>query len=343
MNIIKRDKTSKIYTILTTFDSDTRKWMKYMKTIETLFKNVWLPDFSCYDNIRYLKMNRESFKYMDFDNYLKVVNSQNEYKQLQRYNDSLNYSFKRIGFRLSDHNPLVYNGIFTWNVLHHYNYNGSNDYIDSNVVRYFNAKVFTEKARYSLIATQLKLLIHKYDYKCYALQECEYSIYNAIVKSLDTRNYVCRFIPHRISYNINGVYMESFGCALIIKDSSNFGETFVNPIKSKKVPYENGYKYLVRLQNNVMYSSIHIPKCGRNNDYKAWYRYGKEDFKFILSKMRNANFGYIIGDLNMSVNTLNKFTSNFPEYNFNILANMGPDYIIKVSHSRKRSLLMIKG
>ena len=342
--IIKRDKFSKIHTILTTFDSDTRKWEEYIKIVEILFKYICLPDFSCYDNGRYLKMNRNSYTYNDFDRYLKFVNTHNTYNELQKYDrleNSLSYSFKKIGFRLSDHNPLMYNDIFTWNVLHHYNYNGSNDYIDSNVVRHFNAKVFTEKARYSLIATQLKLLIDKYNYKCYALQECEYSIYMKVVKSLDQKKYICRFIPHRISYNRNGICIESFGCALIIRDTSNIGETYVNPIISKKVPYEKGYKYIIRIQNKVMYSSIHFPKCGNSINFKNWVRYGYADFKFILSKMQYADVGYIIGDLNMNPKTLNKLTSNFSQYRFNILAHIGPDYIIKVTHMKRHKYITL--
>ena len=111
-----------VHQIMTTVDTDTTKWKKYMKTIELMFKQRSLPDFSSYDEIRYLKMNRNTYKYDEFEMYV----------------NSVNYSFKLNSFELSDHQPIHRHGIFSWNVLHHYSYNGSNHYIDTNVVRHLN-------------------------------------------------------------------------------------------------------------------------------------------------------------------------------------------------------------
>ena len=68
-------------------------------------------------------------------------------------------------------------------------------------------------------------------------------------------------------------------------------------------------------------------------DLNAWKYYGYEDFKFILSKMKNMNEGYLVGDFNMPFRILNEFLSSFKDYNFEILAQNGVDYIIRVVHS----------
>ena len=82
----------------------------------------------------------------------------------------------------------------------------------------------------------------------------------------------------------------------------------------------------------IMYSSIHFPKCGNVKDLNAWKYYGYEDFKFILSKMKNMKEGYLIGDFNMPFRILNEFLLSFKDYKFKILAQNGVDYIIRVDH-----------
>lgn len=323
MSILHRSRESKSNTIvnsylpvsqiLTTIDSDQTKWQKYIETIENLFKRRSLPDFALYDDIRYLKMNRNTYKYENFKNFV----------------SSVSYSFKTSGFTLTDHKPLIHHGIMSWNVLHHYSYNGSNDYIDSNVIRYFNVPVLTERARYSLISSQIHEYILNDETQCISLQECEFAIYKSLVEKLGKEKYTCRFIPHRIAYDNHGLYIESYGCAIILKNT-NPSCTHVNPVVKNRYNQESGYKYVICVQNGILYSSIHFPKYGGKCDYVYWENYAYTDIEFILSKMENINEGYLIGDLNMSKNTLEVILKSFTKYKFTILDNRGVDYIIKV-------------
>tara|TARA_B100000902_G_scaffold366934_1_gene389110 strand:+ start:1252 stop:2274 length:1023 start_codon:yes stop_codon:yes gene_type:complete len=321
--------------ILTNIDFDIKKWRNYIRTIEKIFTQKGCYDFKQYDEKRYLKINRSNYTYTNFENYIKNIKEANFYDKDKEDNE-ISYSFKGIGFKLSDHEYLYSKHILTWNVLHHYNYNGSNDYIDSKVVKHFNAKVLTEKARYSLIKTHINVLIEKNDFKCIALQECEYAIYNSIIQKLDKNKYTCRFIPQKIHYSKEGLYIESYGCALIMKGISKMHKTqiFVNPIERYRFDIcKSGYRYIIANIDQIMYSSIHFPKCGNVKDLNAWKYYGYEDFKFILSKMKNMNEGFLVGDFNMPLRILNEFLSSFKDYNFEILAQNGVDYIIRVVHS----------
>ena len=122
--------------ILTNIDFDIKKWRSYIRTIEKIFTQKGYYDFTQYDNNRYLKINRSNYVYKNFENYKKNIKEANYYEKDKEKNE-ISYSFKGIGFKLSDHDYLCNNDILTWNVLHHYNYNGSNDYIDSKVVKHF--------------------------------------------------------------------------------------------------------------------------------------------------------------------------------------------------------------
>ena len=307
-----------IQKITTTIDLDQSKWKKYINVIENALKHRHYVDFSAYDSLRYLKMNRAYHKY----------------DSESPFYENVFYTFKIHGFKLSDHKPLIKNGIFTWNLLHHYSYNGSNDYIDSNIIKHFNCAVLTERARYSLISLHIYESITKGECICYSLQECEYSIYQSLVKRLDKSSFMCRFIPQRIAYDNTGLYIESYGCAIIIKhnENTNHHKIYVNPVqKINHYKRESNYKYVLAIVNNVMYSSIHFPKCGKDN-YLSWVNYVYQDLDIILSKLTNSvKEGYIIGDLNMKQSTLTKFLNAFSEYSFTILDNQGVDYVIHVT------------
>ena len=230
------------------------------------------------------------------------------YDTTYQFYENVFYDFKLRGFRLSDHKPLMKDQIFTWNLLHHYSYNGSNDYIDSNVIKHFNCAVLTERARYCLTALHIYESISKGECMCYSLQECEYSIYESLVKRLDKSMFMCRFIPQRIAYDSHGLYIESYGCALIVKHDKKIThhKVYVNPVqKINHHKRESNYKYVLAVVNNIMYSSIHFPRCGRDN-YLSWVNYVYQDFDIILSKITNPVKGYIIGDLNMKQSTLTK-------------------------------------
>ena len=309
-----------IQQIVTTIDSDQCNWKKYINTIEGMFKFRALPDFRSYDEIRYLKMNRAEYKYDVSTGYHKYVS----------------FAFRTTGFQLSDHAPLKQNGIFTWNLLHHYSYNGSNDYIDKSILRHFHYPVLSEQARYSLIATTIYESISRNECSCYAFQECEFSIYKSIVKRLDKSRYVCRFIPHRIAYDEHGLYIESYGCALIIKVNplaNGQEQTFVNPIqKVDHCKRESKYKYIVVVSDNVLYSSVHFPRYGKQENYSAWVNYAYQDIDFMLSKLNErVSGGYLIGDFNMREAVLQQFLGTFTGYTFMIMANRGVDYIIHVT------------
>ena len=305
-----------IQKITTSVDSDQRQWKKYICAIENVFKHKNLPDFSAYDDLRYLKMIRSDYKY----------------DSKTPFYDFVSYDFKLKGFKLSDHKPLIKNGIYTWNLLHHYSYNGSNDYVDKNIIKHFNYQVLTEKARYSLIATQIFESISKNECFCYSFQECEFAIYVSIVKRLNKNSYSCRFIPQRIAYDDSGLYIESYGCALIVRENNaQLNNVYVNPIQ--KIDHrkrESSYKYLVNVVDNVLYSSIHFPRCGRDN-YSSWVNYVYQDFDIILSKLTHTvRHGFIIGDLNMREAVLYKFLETFSDYSFTVLEHYGVDYIIHV-------------
>lgn len=145
-------------------------------------------------------------------------------------------------------------------------------------------------------------------------------------------DYTCRFIPHRISYDDNGLYIESYGCALILKGGGLHGITHVYPIhKVFTRKHDASFKFIIRIHDNVMYSSIHLPKYGNFDDYSAWVRYAYADFEFILSKLcGDVNEGYLIGDLNMNRCVLDSFILVFPEYKFKVLKESGVDYVIHV-------------
>tara|TARA_Y100000389_G_C17447362_1_gene512443 strand:+ start:1480 stop:2463 length:984 start_codon:yes stop_codon:yes gene_type:complete len=299
--------------ILTSYDNNRKNWDKHIENVENMFKVRELPEMGHYDEMRYLKMDRANFNYGDPG----CIND-------------LYFKFKEKYFTLSDHDPISCNGIFSWNLLHHYSYNGSNDYIDSNVINILQEPVLTEKARYSLIASRVLEEIHNGSNKCISLQECEFSIYKKIINQLSNSGYSGRFIPHRISYDNNGSFIESFGCAIILKSSDN-GSSFVYPIiRKKRNLSERGYKYLVRVVDDVMYSSIHFPKYNERN-YTKWTEYLCKDLEFILGKMtKNVKKGYLVGDMNMLPDILEKAVNVFPEYKFNVLKNKGVDYIIEV-------------
>jgi hypothetical protein len=302
--------------ILKNTDYCKENWKKYIERIGHLFKNRELPDMSTYDDGRYLKVERSTFSYgNEIDNF-----------------KALTYKVKNTGFSLSDHTSIESSGIFTWNIQHHYSYNGTNDYLDSNVIRDRGYKVLSEQVRYSLISTTIRDVLENEAYKCVALQECEYSVYKTVVDSLDNAKYTCRFIPHRISYDDEGLYVESFGCALILKGRDERGITHVNAIERKYYrKYETNYKYVIRIHNNVMYSSVHLPKLGKTDEYSSWVNFAFKDFEFILSKMDNSvSEGYIIGDLNMKRCVLDSFLLVFQDFNFRIIEENCVDYIIHV-------------
>ena len=119
--------------------------------------------------------------------------------------------------------------------------------------------MLTERARYSLISTCVLDEICSNTCVCYALQECEFSIYKSIVTRLPKDTYTCRFVPHRISYDIHGLYIESFGCALILSGISQDVHTHVHSIdKIDDGVLESGYKYLITIKDNVLYTSVHF-------------------------------------------------------------------------------------
>lgn len=313
--ISPQEKYIPLQKILIGCDKNKKKWNSYITRVHTLFKTQSLPDMKSYDETRYLKMERKYFRYSDCVDLNK-----------------LSFEVKNTEFMLSDHKPVKSNGIFTWNILHHYSYNGSNDYLDTRIVKHFDYKILTEHVRYSLIATRIIDELESGDCYCFSLQECEFSIYKTIVKYLKKYDYTCRFIPHKVSYDNSGLYVESYGCALILKGEDLRGTTYVNPIEKVSINrYDTGFKYIIHIHNNTMYSSVHLPKCGRYDDYSAWVRYTYNDLEFILSKLSgNVIEGYIIGDMNMERCVLDSFVLVFPEYEFDVLGEIGVDYIIHV-------------
>lgn len=314
---VEAAKYTPVHQILTSYDTEQRNWRNYIEQIEKMFKYRRILDLSTYDNVRYLKMNRDNYDYKDYKN----------------VKNQLRYRFKVNGFTLSDHEPIRANGIFSWNLLHHYSYNGSNDYVDGNVIRDKKYPVLSERARYSLLSTSILEEISRNSCVCCSLQECEYAVYAKVVDNLDKKKYSCRFIPHQISYDSSGLYIESYGCALIIKGNDQNSETHVHPVEREySQNSESGYKYIIRIMNNIMFSSVHFPKYGKYDNYPVWVKYAYDDLEFILSKITgNIEEGYIVGDLNMRRCVLDSFLLVFPEYNFKILENVGVDYIIHVS------------
>ena len=296
-------------------DKNKQNWASYITCIGHLFKTRSLPDMRCYDEIRYLKMERQYFSYYENVNL-----------------DKLSFRVKNTEFMLSDHEPLKAKGMFSWNILHHYSYNGSNDYVDTRIIKHLKLKLLSEKVRYSLISTKIIDEIENNECYCVALQECEFSIYKTIVNYLKKYNYTCRFVPHRISYDEHGLYIESYGCALLLKGRDSHGITHLYPVEKVFMSkYDTSFKFIIRIHNNVMYTSIHLPKYGGYDDYSAWVKYAYTDFEYILSKLHgNVNEGYIIGDLNMKRCVLDSFIIVFSEYEFKVLNENGVDYVIHV-------------
>jgi hypothetical protein len=306
----------------------TNSWRNALGDVANLFIHSQLPELNEYDSCHFLKVDR-------------VSNNNTEIVKFDNVNDILNkhvtieagFKLRKLGNKLSDHQKLYYKGFCTWNLLHHYSYNGSNNYLETSLELTCNKGYLSEKIRYSRIAKNILETIQIKTFKCFAMQECEFSIYKMVVGSIDPLIFWCRFLPHRLSYDINGLYIESYGCALIIKiQLQRIPRVIAIPIeKYKHDKYiEFGYKYIAVILNNIMYSSIHFPKCSADQ-YIKWKEYFHYDIQNLLVNLRgDIHTGYLIGDFNVIKKDLFALMTQYKQdFTFNTIG-YGVDYIVRV-------------
>jgi len=138
-------------------------------------------------------------------------------------------------------------------------------------------------------------------------------------------------MPHRISYDKHGLYVESYGNAMFVKNDMMQGTTTYSSAvsKSKSFVFENSYKYLVHNVGDTMFSSVHFPKCG-NRNIEKWFEYTTRDIHSILSNV--DIIGFIIGDFNINVSEVKEILDKFPDFDFTIENKIpsGVDFIVKV-------------
>ena len=297
----------------TRFEKNKRKWPSICKEIGDYFRNSTFLNCIEYDKSRYLKIDRQNFE---------------EYQNKNKLKLKLKLKYKNV---ISDHKPIYRLNMMCWNTLHHFSYNGSNDYIVD------NNHMMTEKKRYEIIANQITYEIEnpKTGLLCLAFQEFEFSIYTNVVQYImnSKLKYSSRFVPRRISYDNHGLYIESYGNAIFVKNNekSMSMSTYAYPIsKSKSCKYENHYKYVIHEVNDISYCSLHLPKCCSNTKDK-WLEYTIADIKHILSHI--CEYGYILGDFNMKRKYLEQFLKRFPKFDFDIgeTTENSIDFIIKVT------------
>ena len=140
MNTFKRESTR--------YERNEKKWPLICRKIGDYFNSTTLQPSFHYDKSRYLKLDRQTFKYNNKEN---KINS--------KFDPNI----------LSDHKPIFNhdNTIMTWNTLHHYSFNGTNDYVTLNGGE-------KEARRYVSISNYIIREINSKNLKCLSFQEFEF-------------------------------------------------------------------------------------------------------------------------------------------------------------------------
>ena len=289
-------------------------WMYIIKSVERYFVNNQLPNLCNYDLNNDFKIDRSILfsKDSNFENCT----------ILKKHN-------------ISDHKILSWNDLHTWNILHHYSYNKSHDYLSLDKIRQSDPKIYQlkipipEDIRYNEIIRRITEYLKFNRNQCFALQECEFYIYKKLVDILGKKKYSSRFIPHKITYDKFGLHIESYGCAIFLYDNLKEKKFYVKGyLKENQNSCEMSYKFIILKNKDEVYVSIHFP-CYRNEINDIWTYYFHIDISTILSSFRDIKVYNFLGDLNIKKEKIQKLLK---DYNTNYQIDYiyeGVDYIMK--------------